>query len=113
VRETITNSDLAVLRIVGFSVVTDGAAAAAPTITNVAFNGKKLKLKGLGFSGEVEIEINNLVVASTQELTISSSGKKLQIKSSQSALNIQSGSNQVQVISNGVRSNAFTFKASG
>jgi hypothetical protein len=109
VRETITNSDLAVLRIVGFSVVTDVAAAHAPTITNVSFNGKKLKLKGIGFSGAVEIEINNLVVASTQELTISGSGKKLQIKSSQSALNIQSGLNQVQVISNGMRSNAFTF----
>jgi hypothetical protein len=109
VRETITESDLAVLRIIGFSVVTDETNANAPTINNVSFNGKKLKLKGTGFSGQVELEINGLVVASTGGLTISSTGKKLQIKSSQSELNIQSGSNQLQVISNGVRSNAFTF----
>ena len=83
--------------------------AGTPTIRSVSFNGKKLKVKGAGFSGQVELEINGVVVATTAELTISGNGKKLQIKSSQSALNIQSGSNQAQVISNGVRSNAFTF----
>ncbi len=78
-------------------------------ISFISFNGRKLKIKGKGFSGQVELEINGLVVAFTSELTLSSSGKKLQIKSSQTELNIQSGSNQVQVISNGVRSNAFAF----
>ncbi|HEX5732993.1 MAG TPA: NF038122 family metalloprotease [Blastocatellia bacterium] len=109
VRETITDSDLAVLRIVGFSIVTDGGVADGPTVRNISFNGKKLKVKGTGFSGQVELELNGLVVATAAELTISSNGKKLQIKSTQSALNIQSGSNQAYVISNGVRSNAFTF----
>lgn len=108
-RETITDSDLAALRIMGFSVVSDETASAGPSITNVSFNGRKLKLKGTGFSGQVELEINGLVVASTTELTLNNSGKKLQIKSSQTELNIQNGSNQVQVISNGVRSNAFAF----
>jgi hypothetical protein len=108
-RQVITGNDLAALRSFGYTVGTNQTSPDAPTITNASFNGKRLKVTGTGFSGQVEVEINALVVATAELTKINSSGKKLQVKASQSALNLHSGTNQLQVISNGVRSNVFTL----
>ena len=108
-RDTITENDLAALRSFGYTVVGDASSADEPTIKNASFNGRKLKIKGKKFKGELQVEINGLVLASTIELDANSSGKKLEIKASQSVLNLLSGTNQVRVISNGVASNTFTF----
>ena len=108
-RDTITENDLAALRSFGYTVVGDASSSDEPTIKNASFNGRKLKIKGKKFKGELQVEINGLVLASTIELDVNSSGKKLEIKASQSVLNLLSGTNQVRVISNGVASNIFTF----
>ena len=108
-RDEITENDLAVLSSIGYTVSADQTAPDAPTITKISFNGKKLKVVGKGFVGQVQLEINGQVIASTIEMKINSSGKKIQIKASQSELSLNGGTNQVQVISNGVRSNAFTL----
>ncbi len=108
-RDTITENDLAALRSFGYTVVGDASSADEPTIKNASFNGRKLKIKGKKFKGELQVEINGLVLASTIELNVNSSGKKLEIKASQSVLNLLSGTNQVRVISNGVASNTFAF----
>ncbi len=109
VRETITEQDLAALKIFGYVVGTSAVSPDAPTLTGVSFSGKKLKLKGTGFSGQVEVEINGLVVSTSSTLTLNEAANKLVIKAKQSALNLQSGANQIVVVSNGVRSNAFTL----
>jgi hypothetical protein len=108
-RQVITENDLAALSSFGYAVGANQAGPGTPSITKVSFNGKKLKITGRGFSGQVEVEINSVAVPTTAETKVNGSGKKLQIKASQSELNLHSGSNQVQVISNGVRSNAFSF----
>ena len=108
-RDTITENDLAALRSFGYAVGASQTTPAAPSITKASFNGKRLKLTGKRFGGQVEVEINGLVISTSTEMKVNSSGKKLQIKAGQSELNLQSGSNSVQVISNGVRSNTFTF----
>jgi hypothetical protein len=108
-RDTITENDLAALRSFGYTINGTSGNTDAPTIKNISFNGKKLKITGKKFNGEIQVEINGLVLASTLELNVNSSGKKLQIKASQSVLNLLSGSNQVRVISNGVASTAFAF----
>jgi hypothetical protein len=108
-RDEITGNDLAALRSIGYTVSTNQSAPDAPSITRISFNGKKLKVTGKGFVGQVQLEINGQVIASTIEMKINGSGKKIQIKASQSELSLQGGSNQVLVISNGVRSNAFTL----
>jgi hypothetical protein len=108
-RDTITENDLAALRSFGYTVNINPTNPDAPTITKASFNGKRLKLTGKRFTEQIQVEINGQVVSSLSEMKINSSGKKLQIKASQSELNLQSGSNQVEVISNGVRSNTFTF----
>jgi hypothetical protein len=108
-RDTITENDLAALRSFGYAVNGTPGDADAPTIKNVSFNGKKLKITGKKFKGALQVEINGLVLASTLELDVNGSEKKLQIKANASALNLLSGTNQVRVISDGVASNAFTF----
>ena len=106
-RLVITDNDIAAMRSFGFSV---GAATPdTPTITKASYNGKKLKLKGTGFIDGAEVEINGVAIASSLVVNAKGSGKKLEIKAPQNELNIQSGANQVEVIVNGVRSNAFTF----
>ena len=107
-RDVITENDLAALKSFGYAVGTGASAPEAPTITKGSFGGKKLKLTGTGFDGRIEIEINGQAIASTIGVTINESSTKLVVKARQTELNLQSGSNQVQVIRNGVRSNAFT-----
>jgi hypothetical protein len=109
-RETISDKDLAALKSFGYAVNANATSGDSPTITEVIFNGgKKLKIIGTGFSGDISIEVNSHLITSPISLLVNETGKKIQLKAAQSDLNIQSGSNQVQVIRNGVRSNAFTF----
>jgi len=52
--------------------------------------------------------INGLAISPPNGINLVSSGK-IKIKASRSTLNLQSDSNEVQIISNGVSSNAFTL----
>ena len=109
VRMAISDNDLAALRVMGFSVGTSSAAADAPVITNVAFNGvKKLKIVGKGFGGQMEVEINGRVISPPATVTLSTA-KKLILKAPQVDLNLQGGTNQIHVIRDGVRSSPFTI----
>lgn len=108
-RDTITENDLAALRSFGYAINGTPGTSDAPTIKSASFNGKKLKIKGKKFNGELQVEVNGLILDSALELNVNNSGKKLEIKASQSILNLLSGANQVRVISNGVASNAFAF----
>lgn len=108
-RETISDNDLAALRVMGFAVGVSSEAADAPTITNVIYNGgKKLKIVGKGLGGQLDIEVNGQIITSLAEVTLSTA-KKMIVKANQSAMNFHSGANQVYVIRNGVRSNGFTL----
>ena len=53
--------------------------------------------------------INGLPIPSAVAIAVNDSRKKMKLKASQTDLNLQSGTNQVQVIVDGVRSNIFTF----
>jgi hypothetical protein len=108
-RDAITANDLAALKSFGYIINANQTDPNAPTITNVTFNGKKLKLTGKGFSGQVQVEINGQGITPLIQVKVNGSGKKIQLKAGQSDLNIQAGANQVQVLSNGVRSNTFNF----
>ncbi len=108
-RYEISANDIAALKSFGYIVGADQVAADLPTIKNVSFNGTKLKIVGKRFIGQLEVEINGLVVTPQSAMTVNSAGKKIKIKADQGSLNLRSGSNQVVVISNGVSSGTFTF----
>jgi hypothetical protein len=108
VRLTISDNDLAALKVMGYSV---GASAEveAPVISNVVYNGgKKLKIIGKGLSGQIDIEVNGQLITAVSEITLNTA-KKIILKASQSNLNLQSGTNQIYVIRGGVRSNGFSL----
>jgi len=106
-RDVITENDLAALMSLGYTV--GQTAADAPVITAASVSGKKLTIKGTGFGGQLEVEINGQPVPATIAISVNDSAKKIKIKASQSDLNLQSGANQIQVISNGILSNVFSF----
>jgi len=107
-RETITDNDLAVLSTIGYTI-NSVQSTTTPTVTSVSFNGRKMQIKGKKFTGDLQVEINGLVVAPALTLSVNSAGKKVQIKANQSALNLQSGTNQVRVITSAGASNTFAF----
>jgi hypothetical protein len=109
VRSEITDNDIAALKSFGYQVNPAGVSSDAPTITDISYGGgKKLKVIGIGFSGQIEVRINGLVV-SPINLSVNGSGKKITIKAAVSEFHLQGGSNQVQVIRDGVSSNTFTL----
>ncbi|HJQ22916.1 MAG TPA: NF038122 family metalloprotease [Blastocatellia bacterium] len=105
--ESITDNDLMALNAMGYRINSALANPAGPTINNVTYNGVKLKIKGKGFTGTVQVEINGVVVA--PPLEISNSGKKLQIKGDAATLNLRSGDNQIRVFNDGIESNTLAF----
>jgi hypothetical protein len=77
------------------------ADAGGPKVTKVSYSGSKLTIKGNGLTGQLQLEINGVVVASVNN----SSNKKLKVSGNSSKLNITSGPNRVRVIKNNLRSN--------
>ncbi|HET9530925.1 MAG TPA: NF038122 family metalloprotease [Blastocatellia bacterium] len=80
-----------------------GGDAAGPKISKATLKGEKLTLKGKRMGGNLQVEINGIVVA--PPAAIAANGKKLTVKGQAFELNLQSGANRVRVISNGLRSN--------
>ncbi|HWP45464.1 MAG TPA: hypothetical protein VNO14_19650, partial [Blastocatellia bacterium] len=78
-----------------------------PTITVVNRKGKKLIIKGRGFTGGVRVEVNGLVVA--PPINIGGSAKKIKIKGTDALLNLNSGPNRIRVISGNIRSDVATL----
>lgn len=76
-----------------------------PTVSGGSYNGKKLTIKGRGFSAQVLIEINGLVVGIYQ----SSSEKKIKIKGNPGRLNLRGGPNRLRVLNGNSRSNLFVL----
>jgi hypothetical protein len=67
-----------------------------PGLNKVTFSGSKMTLKGSGFSGQVQIEINGVIVA-TKDNT---SNKKIKVNGNTTTLNIRPGANRVRVMKN-------------
>jgi hypothetical protein len=82
------------------------ADSGGPTIANLSYNGKKLKLTGSGLVSTAQLEVNGVVVPATIK---SKGGAKATIKGTPAALGLQSGANRVRFISGGLRSNIFVL----
>jgi hypothetical protein len=100
-RQPITDDDLRVLNAIGYGA--EQADPGAANLKKVTFSGSKLTIKGSGFTGQLQLSVNFVVVA--PPLSITGSAKKLKIKGRQADLNLVSGPNLVQVIKDGLRSN--------
>jgi hypothetical protein len=74
-----------------------------PTVSGVSYNGNKMIIKGGGFSAQVLIEINGLVIGIYQ----SASSRKIKVKGSPGRLNLRAGPNRLRVLNGNSRSNLF------
>lgn len=64
-------------------------------------------LKGNGFKGPAELEINGVTVAPPVRMKVKTSGAKVVIFGGTAELNLRSGPNRVRFMGNGLRSNIF------
>jgi hypothetical protein len=87
--------------IVTFNQSTPGG----PVLNGVSLSGKKMKIKGNGLSGSIDVEINGIIV----DTIFSAVSKKLVVKGSSNELNLRSGANRLRVRNGGVFSNIFIF----
>jgi len=76
-----------------------------PTVSGASYSGSKLMIKGAGFSAQVLIEINGVVVGIYQP----GSPKKIKIKGNPSRLNLRAGPNRLRVLNGNSRSNFFVL----
>jgi hypothetical protein len=72
-----------------------------PTLSAVSFSGPKLKIKGTGLSGDIEVEINALIVVAGAN----GSSKKVVVKGNASSLNLRNGPNRIRVRNGALWSN--------
>jgi hypothetical protein len=102
-RNVITQADLTALDFIGYRL-----GAAAPIVNKVVFDPGVpiMVIKGSGMTGELQIEVNDVIVAPPLGIKIKGAGKKLKIRGTQSELNLRPGVNSVVVIRDGAESTA-------
>lgn len=83
------------------------ADAGGPTISNLSYNGKKLKFTGTGLVSTAQLEVNGQIYLTP--IKSKGGGTKATVKGTPMTLRLQSGANRVRVISGGLRSNIFVL----
>jgi hypothetical protein len=74
-----------------------------PKLSKATFKSNKLTVKGKQMKGDLQLEVNGLIVA--PPAAVEASGKKLTIRGQAAELNLRDGANRIRVLSNGLRSN--------
>jgi hypothetical protein len=77
-----------------------------PDMSSVSFDdvGELMLIKGGGFTGQLQLEINGVMVAPPPKIKIKGGGSKLKIVASGATLNLHNGMNRVRMMNNGERS---------
>ncbi len=78
-----------------------------PAINNVTYNGKKMVIKGNGYTGAVQLEINGVLIGAPVNVKVKGGGTKIKIKADSASLHLVTGLNRVRVISNNLKSDIF------
>ena len=88
------------------AVVADfsGGDPGSPKVTSASYDGASLIVKGKRMSGDVQVEVNGVIVSPPATSNLAASGKKLTITAPVTALNLRTGSNRIRLISGGLRS---------
>lgn len=83
-----------------------GADTGGSTVSSATFDGRTgmMVVKGAGFNGTVQLEINGVVVGPPLKVKVKG-GTKLKVPGTGPKLNLKNGPNRLRVITNGLRSN--------
>jgi hypothetical protein len=88
------------------SVTSDfsGGDLGAAKVIEASYDGSRLLIRGKRLTGDAQVEINGVIVAPPESVSVAPTGKKLTITAPLASLNLQSGLNRIRVISGGLRS---------
>ncbi len=81
-----------------------GGDAGAPKVTSAFYDGASLIVKGKRIAGNVQVEVNGVIVSPPAAVSVAASGKKLAIMGASAELNLRIGPNRIRLISGGLRS---------
>jgi len=78
-----------------------------PTVNSVTFDGRSnlMIVKGAGFTGQLQLEINGVIVAPPVKIKVKAGGTKLKIPGSGPDLNLKNGPNRLRMVNDGLHSN--------
>jgi hypothetical protein len=82
-----------------------GGDPGAVKVNEASYEKNRLLIKGKRLTSDAQVEINGVIVAPPEIVTVSPNGKKLTIAAPSAGLNLRTGSNRIRVISGGLRSN--------
>jgi hypothetical protein len=107
-RHTINDNDVLALKMFGYTAAGsssgDGGDPGGPTVKKVSYDGETMTIKGSDFGGNLQLEVNDVIVGPPLKIKVKGSGGKLKIAGSQAELNLHAGANRVRVIADGLRS---------
>ena len=81
-----------------------GGDPGAAKVIEASYDGSRLLIRGKRLTGDAQVEINGVIVAPPESVSVAPTGKKLTITAPLASLNLRSGSNRIRVISGGLRS---------
>ena len=81
-----------------------GGDPGAVKVSSASYDKNRLLIKGKRLTSDAQVEINGVIVAPPESVSVSSNGKKLTIAAPSANLNLRAGSNRIRVISGGLRS---------
>jgi hypothetical protein len=83
------------------------ADSGGPSVTSVSFDGRNdlMIIKGGGFTGQLQLEINGVIVAPPLKIKAKGGGAKLKIVGSGPDLNLKNGPNRLRMLNDGLHSN--------
>jgi hypothetical protein len=82
-----------------------GGDPGAIKLNGASYEKNRLLIKGKRIASDAQVEINGVIVAPPQAISVSTNGKKLTIAAPITSLNLRAGSNRIRLISGGLRSN--------
>jgi hypothetical protein len=81
-----------------------GGDPGAVRVIEASYDGSRLLIRGKRLTSDAQVEINGVIVAPPESISVAPTGKKLTITAPLASLNLHSGFNRIRVISGGLRS---------
>jgi hypothetical protein len=111
-RQTISDHDVRAMDLIGYNAVgEDGGGGdpdegdpGGPVLNKASYENSVMTIKGSGFSGSLQLEVNGSIVGPPRKIKVKGGGAKLKIGGTRSQLNLQTGDDRVRVIADGLRS---------
>jgi hypothetical protein len=82
-----------------------GGDPGAVKVSEASYEKNRLLIKGKRLTSDVQVEINGVIVAPPEVVSVSANAKKVSIFAARETLGLRAGANRIRLISGGLRSN--------